>query len=168
MNQTVHDLKILSSIPQNGRISSSISSSTSSIKLEDENSTIAWIRRFMSPDSRKKAVRDIKAIIERAVNFMDTLVNSKYINIYETNKEPSESELDRHLEDMHHLITLSTELKHSIIGIGNLKETTYRNDTSINAEMEIILTEVTNKVSIIENKIIRINSFKEKDSSYIG
>ncbi len=168
MNQTVHDLKILASIPQNGRISSSISSSTSSIKLEDEKSTITWIRRFMSPDSRKKAIRDINAIVERAANFMDTLVNSKYINVYENNKEPSESELDRHLEDMHHLITLYNELKHSITGIANLKETTYRNDTSINAEMEIILTDVTNKVAIIENKIKRINSFKDNDSSYIG
>ena len=139
-------------------------STTSSIKLEEENSTVAWIKRFMSPDSRKKAIRDINAIVERAVNFMDTLVNSKYINIYETNKNPSESELDRHMEDMHHLINLWNELKHSINGISNLKETTYKNDTSINAEMEIILTEVTNKVTIIEKKIIRINSFKESNS----
>ena len=171
MNQTILDLKILANIPQNGRICSSMRSSgiidNSTIALEQHNSTIAWLKRLFSPDSRKKAIRDIKCIIERAFSFMDGLVNSKYINIYETKNNPSESEYDKFYEDMQNLGNFCSELKNSINGINNLKETTYKNDTSVQAEIDIIIRDINQKIIIIENKIQRINKNKEENQKLL-
>ena len=70
-------------------------------------------------------------------------------------------------EDMQNLGNFCSELKNSINGINNLKETTYKNDTSVQAEIDIIIRDINQKIIIIENKIQRINKNKEENQKLL-
>ena len=76
------NLKILSKIQKNGRISRS---SDGIIALEHET-FYQSLKRFVTSDSRRQSVFEINSIINETIECMSNIVNSKFMNKMYSNK----------------------------------------------------------------------------------
>ena len=70
------NLKILSKIQKNGRISRS---SDGIIALEQET-FYQSVKRFVTSDSRRQSVFEINSIINETIECLNNIVNSKFMN----------------------------------------------------------------------------------------
>ena len=153
MDQTLKDLKILSKIPQNGKIRTS---STGCIELEPESSFNSVMRTLFT-DSRRKALRDIHNVMIQAFEHTDGILKSKYINIYDLVSRPSDADIDTHQEECRKLRYLGNELTKSIIGLNNLKKTTYKDDVSFGADIDIVIRDIKSRVLSINSRLSRLD-----------
>lgn len=152
MDQTLKDLKILARIPHNGRIRTSISGD---IELEPE-SALNPVTRKLSSDSRRKALRDIQRIIKQAFEHADGILRSKYLNVYDITDKPTDTDIDQHQEECRRLRYLGNEMTRCIIGLNNLKGTTYKDDASFGAEVELIVRDIKDKINQINSRLERL------------
>ena len=151
LKQVLLNLKILSKVPKGGRIKRD---SNGNITLENDNQ-VQGIMRFYQGNSRDKAVEDINDVINGAFELAQNLMDSKYVSIYEFRRTPTESEVTLHEEKVEELMNLKQELINCKKGITNLKETTYKNDASIGAQLELCIHNVETKVDQISLKLDR-------------
>lgn len=129
------NLRILSKIPKNGRITRS---SDGVISLESPGYLIS-VKRFLTADSRKQTLIEI-----------DKILSSCTTKIKEIMMLPSSEQKSKLLE------LIYTELQNSTIGIENLK-TTYQDDQSMVSHLDIFLLKINNiinePVSVPETRI---------------
>ncbi len=155
INELLVNLKITSKIPENGRIKRS----EKLIALEDSNVKLFWLKRFISGDSRKKAIDDITEIVSYAIEKCNDIVNSKFfeghakINIEDSFvSRKMDNEYQKHYEILE---LIYTELKNSMIGLCNLK-TTYHNDATIVAKIDILLSRIKNHLKDLEKRSLKL------------
>jgi hypothetical protein len=155
INELLVNLKIISKIPENGRIKRC----EKLIALEDSNVKLFWIKRFISGDSRKKAITDITDIISYAIEKCDDIVNSKFfeghskMNINDSFvSKKMDIEYQKHYEILE---LIYNELKTSIIGLMNLK-TTYHDDATIVAKIDILLSRIKNHLKDLEKRSLHL------------
>ncbi|HEY9704295.1 MAG TPA: hypothetical protein V6C58_17720 [Allocoleopsis sp.] len=143
-------MKIISKIPENGRIKRTFSGS---IELETE--TLSGIKRFLMGDSRTKAIEDITSAINSAFEHCELILESTHFNKNLT----QEKEYSRRLT---YLLILHTELKNSINGLRNLK-ITYQHDVTTVSKLDILITRINNFVeelgNVLDEKKINLNPF---------
>ena len=121
------NLKILSKIQKNGRITRSYDGI---ISLENET-FLQSLKRFVSSDSRKQSVFEINSIINECTDIFNNIINSKYMNNMCIDKD----EYYKYCED---LALLLKELEPAKGGIENLKFT-YKPDNNIACQLDIIV-----------------------------
>ena len=165
MNNTIHDLlvnlKIISKIPENGRLKRNNKAKITILALEENNVNLFWFRRFMSGDSRKKALEDITDIIDLAFEKCDDILNSKYFNEPTIIKEElsksirfAMKKIDAEYRKNYEILELIyQELKNCTTGISNLK-TTYHDDAATIAALDIILSRIKNYIKEMERCVI--------------
>lgn len=144
------NLKILSKIQKNGRISRSYDGI---ISLESCN-IYQSLKRFLSKDSRKQAVFEINSIITESITNLNNIFNSKYINKIYYNSE----EFYKHCEAIELLLE---ELSSACEGIENLKFT-YQSDPNISSQIDIIIIKTKSNVKEFTLKLENtksLNSF---------
>lgn len=141
------NLKILSKIQKNGRISRSYDGI-----IALENDTVYQpIKRFLSSDSRKQAVFEINSIITECIDTLNNLTNSKYMN-----KEYAYTdEYLRNCENMHLILS---EMELSRAGITNLKFT-YQLDPNIASQLDIIILKMNTAIRDFGHKLTYFQSF---------
>lgn len=141
------NLKILSKIQKNGRISRS---SDGIIALEHET-FYQSVKRFITSDSRRQSVFEINSIINETITCMNNIVNSKFMNkIY--------SNTDEYYKNCETLSLLLKELTESKIGIENLKFT-YSSDPNVNSQLEILIIKINGTIKDMQYKLSYFQSY---------
>ena len=124
------NLRILSKIQKNGRISRSYDGIVSL-----ENDTFYQsVKRFVTSDSRKQSVFEINSIITETADCIYNIVNSKFMN----KSNAHTHDYYRYCED---LLLILNELDAAKTGIDNLKFT-YSNDANIASQLDILLIKI--------------------------
>jgi len=139
------NLKILSKIQKNGRISRSYDGI---IALENENMYQSF-KRFFTSDSRKQSIFEINSIIVEAIECLNNIINSKYMNKIHCNT-------DEYYKSCEYMTILLYELEGAKIGIDNLKFT-YLIDANTASQLDIIHIKMS---SAIKDTKIKLNYFK--------
>jgi len=148
------NLKVLSKIEENGRISTK---NSTSLGLE-QPSMFQWLYRTFTGDSRFSAMADISALINRTIDYTEELLlflNDVRIN----NKQPNMYDRERFDKYRHQLERIRTELAKSINGIERLK-ITYKSDVTIVSRLEVTIDSATSHVGKIEQVLSKIAEFE--------
>lgn len=135
------NLKILSKIQKNGRISRS---SDGIIALENEN-FYQSVKRFMTSDSRRQSVFEINSIINETIECMNNIVNSKFMNKMYSNT-------DEYYKNCENLALLLREITAAKVGIENLKFT-YSADANINSQLDILIIKINSSIKDLNYKL---------------
>jgi len=141
------NLKILSKIQKNGRISRS---SDGIIALEHET-FYQSIKRFVTSDSRRQSVFEINSIINETIECMSNIVNSKFMNKMYSNT-------DEYYKNCETLGLLLKELTSAKTGIENLKFT-YSADPNVNSQLDILIIKINSSIKDMQHKLSYFQSF---------
>lgn len=137
------NLKIISSIPENGRIKRT----TDGIRLEriPENILHSHYRilRFINGDSRNTAIEDIKRITKCSIERCKEMENNLFFYSAQVSEQLFLNKLIKEeIQSIEYNIEiLRTEIKKSISGIKNLRHT-YKDDSGISCSLDAILSDV--------------------------
>jgi hypothetical protein len=148
--QLILNLKIISKIPENGRV---CRSEQNIICLESNTYKILQpFKRFFFQNSRKQAMNDISDIVYNSIERIKEITQSSYF--IEAREDESNEEYNSKTEynkkyDV--LSTLTRELRASITGLKNLKITYYR-DTTILSQIDIIIADIERFTTFTINK----------------
>lgn len=141
------NLKILSKIQKNGKISRS---SDGIIALENEN-FYQFFKRFVTSDSRKQSVFEINSIINDTIRALENIINSKFMNkIYYNTHE--------FYKGCDNLNLILKELCLAKIGINNL-QFTYKSDVNITSQLDILIIKMESTIKDMMHKLSYFNSF---------
>lgn len=159
------NLRILSKIPKNGRISRS---SNGIVSIENDNTYSSKlhqaIRRFFTNDSRKQSVFEINSIINECIECLTVLSNSKYMNenIWKeeegVSSDTTSNAREHYKRTCEELGLVLTELNSAKIGIENLKFT-YANDVNIASQLDVIILKIHGALKDATNKLNFFRSF---------
>ena len=141
------NLKIISKIQKNGRITRSYDGI---ISLENET-FYQSIKRFFSNDSRKQATFEINSVINEAINMLQHILNSKYMN-----KNFCQS--DEYIKNCENTDLILKELELARSGIENLKFT-YQNDQNTSSQIDILILKINTALKDFTNKLHYFQSF---------
>jgi len=149
------NLKILSKIQKNGRITRSYDGI---IALESESNFPGFksIKRFVSSDSRKQSIFEINSIITECIDYLNILIQNKYMNKIHCNT-------DEYYKNCEDLSLVLNELELSKAGIENLKFT-YSTDLNIGSQLDIILLKINSTLKDIRYKLDYFKSFLPKSA----
>lgn len=139
------NLKIISKIPQNGRISRNYNINTSNVNniiLETNNTVLLPFKRLYYGDSRYTAIQDINNIINNTMEYI---------------KEIEINSFDIKIKQLLHA------LENTMIGINNLK-ITYSNDITISSKIDILLQKIVMFLSTYDSKFKSLLSFSSDQS----
>jgi hypothetical protein len=139
------NLKILSKIQKNGRISRSYDGIVS---LENET-FYQSLKRFVTSDSRKQSVFEINSIITESIECLNNIINSKYMNKLHCNS-------DEYYKSCEDIDLILKELGNAKFGIENLKFT-YTSDANIASQLDIVIVKIQSTLKDIQ---IKLNYFK--------
>lgn len=166
IDNIILNLKIISKIPENCKVSRNNNGDNQLITLDNKKYTsffplINCIKRFLYRDSRERSVNDISNIVDIAINKSNDITNSvlfqgiikydiKTLNTSENNfiNDRLQSEYTILSES---LFNIYTELNACVIGICNLKNK-YKGDATITSKIDIILTKINNYTSMIKKR----------------
>lgn len=137
------NLKIISSIPENGRLRRT----TAGIRLEKIPENIMHIHytlfRTINGDSRNTAIEDIKRIINCTIERLKEMENSLFFYSAQVSEQVFLNKMIK--EEIHtiehNLSVLREELEKTIIGIKNLRHT-YKEDSGIVCSVDAILSDI--------------------------
>jgi hypothetical protein len=138
------NLRILSKIPKNGKISRS---SDGIVSIENDNTYRSKlhqaIRRFFTNDSRKQSVFEINSIINECIEYLTTLSNSKYMNenIWKNESDSMSNSREQYKRICEEMSLVLIELNSAKVGIENLKFT-YANDVNIASQLDVIILKI--------------------------
>lgn len=141
------NLKILSKIQKNGRISRS---SDGIIALENET-FYQSLKRFFTHDSRKQSIFEINSIINETIDCLNNIINSKFMN-------KSYSSTDEYYKNCENISIILEELNRGKTGIDNLKFT-YTSDANISSQLDILIIKINSSIKDIQHKLSYFKSF---------
>lgn len=134
------NLRILSKIEKNGRICRS----RDGIVALERSAFYQSLKRFITSDSRKQSVSEIKSIVSEAFECIANILSSRYL-------VASESQSDIYYKLCEELDLLVDALDNSRIGIENLKFT-YSNDPNTASQLDILIIKI--------NSVVRDTKYK--------
>ena len=108
---------------------------------------------FRWNDSRQKAVQTIEKIIDNAIEYSKTCMNSTHLNLFNINTNPTDVDKELHFREYTKLKNLITEITNTIKGINNLKQTTYDNDAIISSQLDVIIHKIQTHIYEAEKKL---------------
>jgi len=143
MDRTILNLKMISKIPEYGRICKSSDNVLNVVRP----SFLSNIKRLFGGKNRKTDISDVRCAIEAAVekNFF-----------YLDNENEAKSK--------EYIALITGELKRSVVGLVVLKGTTYSNDLKICSELELLISKIHMHIKEISVKA-NIQFVNEKKSA---
>lgn len=144
------NLRILSKIPKNGRITRS---SNGIVSIEHETVVPLALKRFLFNNSRKQSVFEINSIITECIDTLDSLSNSKWVN-----KPSTIEEGDPFYKTCEEILQLLVELESAKVGIINLKFT-YINDINVVSQLDIAILKIT---TALKDYSLKLSHFKSR------
>ena len=141
------NLKIISKIQKNGRISRSYDGI---ISLESDV-IYQSIKRFVCNDSRKQAIFEINSVITESIDMLNHIINSKHMN-------KNYSQTSEYIKNCENINLIITEMEFAKSGIENLKFT-YQNDHNIASQLDILILKINTTLKDIGQKLFYFQSF---------
>jgi hypothetical protein len=141
------NLKIISKIQKNGRISRSYDGI---ISLETDV-FYQSIKRFMLNDSRKQAIFEINSVITESIEMLNHIINSKHMN-------KNFSQTPEYIKNCENINLIITEMEHAKSGVENLKFT-YQTDHNIASQIDILILKINTTIKDIGQKLVYFQSF---------
>lgn len=141
------NLKIISKIQKNGRISRSYDGI---ISLESDV-FYQSIKRFMLNDSRKQAIFEINSVITESIEMLNHIINSKHMN-------KNFSQTSEYIKNCENVNLILTEMERAKLGIENLKFT-YQTDHNIASQIDILILKINTTIKDIGQKLVYFQSF---------
>lgn len=141
------NLKILSKIQKNGRISRSYDGI---IGLESER-FYQSLKRLVTSDSRKQSVFEINSIVNECIETVQHLVNSKYMHQQYCHTE-------EYVKLCETLRMLLREMDGARVGIENLKFT-YQVDHNVVSQLDIIVLKLNTIIRDTNTKVAFYEAF---------
>lgn len=141
------NLKIISKIQKNGRISRSYDGI---ISLESDV-FYQSIKRFMLNDSRKQAIFEINSVITESIDMLNHIINSKHMN-------KNYSQTSEYIKNCENINLIITEMEFAKLGIENLKFT-YQNDPNTASQLDILILKINTTLRDIGQKLFYFQSF---------
>ena len=151
LNNVLVNLKVISKIAENGKISTTSVNNTISIENEGYLTPL-W--RFVNGDSRKRTIESITDIIDNAIQISNNMIQHTCMCVYDKKDKPTTYEISEFNKQYQSLKILSTELQNSLKGLLNLKNT-YKYDAMVTSQLEVL-------VSLVERQIIEIETNLEQ------
>ena len=140
MDDILLSLKIISKLPDNGRL-------CKGIKNIDESNFFTPVRRFIVGDGRKNTIDDIRTLIESIELKCQQMEESKYMEQDDsTPRYPKEFSVV-----MNEMLMLSNEMQAALPGLEKLKST-YSYDLATSSNLEILMSKM-------ESQIMRLHSY---------
>lgn len=143
------NLKIISRIDEHQKIST-VSNNDISI---DSNDMLQGFRRYVWNDSREKTIKNIESIINQAIEYSKTLMDSIHLNVYSINQNPSKYDHDLYFREYTKLNNLSQEIIGTIKGLRNLQQTTYSDDVIVSSQLDILIQKIETHIAVIKKKL---------------
>lgn len=147
------NLKIISKIQKNGRISRSYDGI---ISLESDV-IYQSIKRFVLNDSRKQAIFEINSVITESIDMLNHIINSKHMN-------KNYSQTSEYIKNCENINLIITEMELAKLGIENLKFT-YQNDHNIASQLDILILKINTTLKDIGQKLFYFQSFLTNQST---
>lgn len=141
------NLKIISKIQKNGRISRSYDGI---ISLESDV-FYQSIKRFMLSDSRKQAIFEINSVITESIDMLNHIINSKHMN-------KNYSQTSEYVKNCENINLIITEMESAKLGIENLKFT-YQNDPNTASQLDILILKINTTLRDIGQKLFYFQTF---------
>jgi hypothetical protein len=141
------NLKILSKIQKNGRITRSYDGI---ISLESD-AVYKSVKRFVTSDSRKQAVSEINSIINETVLTLNNILSSKFMT------KPFFGS-DEFVKNCELLNLIVSELEQSKTGIEHLKFT-YKNDQNTASQLDIIILKMNSTIKDVYQKLTYYHTY---------
>jgi hypothetical protein len=150
-NKLLVNLKIISKIEKNGRITRS---KNGVINLDYDTITQP-VRRYFNGDSRNQTIYELDSIANECITTLTSLLNSKYL-----------TEIHRGTTNRRRLYSsinlLITKIKESFTGLENLKFT-YIDDLNVSSQIDIIILKLRETVEDTVEKLSRYDDFELKE-----
>lgn len=147
------NLKIISKIPENGRLKRS---ELNIMALEEPITRVTWIKRYLNGDSRSRTILDITNVIDHVIDKCNDILNSKYFvdhGKFNMNSSFIDNKIESEYIKQYELLEeIYKELKESIKGLINLKITYYSDDTII-SKIDILLSKINYYIIDLEKKV---------------
>jgi len=147
-------LKIIGRIPPGGRL---CVHTNGTFVIESDNRWMTTLKRFLKGDSRVHCMDTVSKVINNAFILSQFYENHRFMdlnilkeNVFNENAEMIIIENKRLIEKLQRI---QRELNGARVGIVNLRDTTYSDDAEIFVILDIIIGEIDNRVSTIENKL---------------
>ena len=102
------NLKVLSKVGENGKISFSGNSSNNQICINEQN-FLTPLYRYISGDSRHKTILIINEIINNAIQISNNMLQNTCMTIYDKLDKPSSYEISKFNKQFQSLKSISTE-----------------------------------------------------------
>jgi hypothetical protein len=147
------NLKIISKIQKNGRISRSYDGI---ISLESDV-IYQSIKRFVLNDSRKQAIFEINSVITESIDMLNHIINSKHMN-------KNYSQTSEYIKNCENINLIITEMELAKLGIENLKFT-YQNDHNTASQLDILILKINTTLKDIGQKLFYFQSFLTNQST---
>lgn len=141
------NLKIISKIQKNGRISRSYDGI---ISLESDV-FYQSIKRFMLNDSRKQAIFEINSVITESIDMLNHIINSKHMN-------KNYSQTSEYVKNCENINLIITEMELAKLGIENLKFT-YQNDPNTASQLDILILKINTTLKDVGQRLFYFQSF---------
>ena len=141
------DLKIISKISENDKISSG--NIESNIIIEN-NDLLQGVRRYINSESREKSVEMIEKILDKSFEYAKNCMNSTFINLYTIKHNPTKHEIEQHFREYTKLKNLSIEISNSKKGLENLKKT-YSPCVKTVAKIDWIIDKINDTENLYKN-----------------
>ena len=160
------NLKIIGKIPPSGRL---CVYNNNTFIVENDNKWMTTLKRFVKGDSRVHSIDAISNTVGSACKLADFYQNHRFTDVNMLKEhifnENSEMIIQENKKIIIKLQSIQKELNTARVGVVNLRDTTYSDDTEMYVMLEIIIGEIDNKVSEIENKLQKIFSSSSSSSS---
>lgn len=150
------NLRVLSKIPEHGRISTT---GNGQIKLEDTKSLGGWVasgKRTLNGDSREEMIKLLMQLIGGVTEMSDNIINS--LSLSNNSAEHTIGVFNENSKKCYQLNKLCTMLKDAKKGILNLHKTTYSDDLNITAKLDEILDRMNQQQQRISKVLEFVNA----------
>jgi len=157
IDESMVNLKLIAKIEENVKIT------TKNNTIENHSSYLPeCLSRYLYGEDRIKSLNVIRNIIYTAIELSDSEMNSTCINIYNIkSNDITRFELDQFYNACNVLKQFSIGLDESMKGIKNFQET-YKDDSNINSNVEVLLKTIQNQITKIERKLELVKDNKDK------
>lgn len=146
------NLKIISNIPENGKIKRS----DQGILEIESTYKFNWIIRYFRGDSRSRTLEDIESLIRAAIEKNNEIINSKYFtehNKIDINNSFILSKMELEYYKQYELLKLiNSELKSVIKGLMRLRSV-YSEDITTVSKIDILISKINTHTKEIDKKI---------------
>lgn len=148
---------VIGSIHQNKRIC--CSGNNLSLRIEADG-YLQSFRRFCTGESRQTAIQSIRDVVSIAIGHSKSMTSDQEL-IAQKKKDDDDInsyEKERYNTYTGNLNSIREKLGMALPGIHHLKTSTYKDDINVVSELDVIIEEIKNYISVLETHITKYSA----------